>query len=268
MIDVYGFDNKSNKVKVIEFSDGAINVKVPQIKVKNVSLFVEDSVKDLHVLEQVLDAYPDQDITKIYIPYLPDARADRIFEPGNCLPIRVLANRLAHLGIKEIECADPHSNEVVKMIESNGIKVNVISQKECFKNTVFDEFDYVVAPDKGSTEKAKEIGLYYGVPVIQAEKVRDISTGRIKEVSLKTEFNLEDKRVIIVDDICDGGGTFIPLGEKLKSLGCSSVELYVTHGIFSKGLDIFKDKFDKIHAYNHVGNYVNRFDVMSFNYGD
>ena len=60
------------------------------------------------------------------------------------------------------------------------------------------------------------------------------------------------KKVLIVDDICDRGGTFIGLTKILKQMGCSSVGLYTTHGIYSGGVDIIKDSgIDEI--YNKDG---------------
>lgn len=42
---------------------------------------------------------------------------------------------------------------------------------------------------------------------------------------------------LIVDDICDGGGTFIGLAEELKRKNAGKIYLAVSHGIFSKGID-------------------------------
>jgi ribose-phosphate pyrophosphokinase len=45
-------------------------------------------------------------------------------------------------------------------------------------------------------------------------------------------------RCLIVDDICDGGATFVALARKLREAGAIEVSLFVTHGIFSKGKDL------------------------------
>jgi ribose-phosphate pyrophosphokinase len=56
------------------------------------------------------------------------------------------------------------------------------------------------------------------------------------------------KTVLIIDDICDGGKTFLELGKKLKELGAKSVLLHVTHGIFSKGRDAMFPYVDVVTA--------------------
>ncbi len=44
-------------------------------------------------------------------------------------------------------------------------------------------------------------------------------------------------KYLVVDDICDGGGTFLGLADKFwKQTSISTLDLYVTHGIFSKGV--------------------------------
>ena len=53
--------------------------------------------------------------------------------------------------------------------------------------------------------------------------------------------DLEGQSVVIADDIADGGYTFIKLAEKLKEKGAGKIFLYVSHGIFSKGLDVLLD---------------------------
>lgn len=60
--------------------------------------------------------------------------------------------------------------------------------------------------------------------------------------------DVKDKNLLIIDDICDGGGTFIQLAEKLKGLGAAKIGLFVTHGIFSKGYKDLNKWFDKIYS--------------------
>jgi ribose-phosphate pyrophosphokinase len=110
---------------------------------------------------------------------------------------------------------------------------------------------YLISPDAGSNKKifdlAKSIG-YVG-EIIRCDKIRDISTGNIIEtIVYKDDLNGMD--CLIVDDICDGGRTFIELSKILKQKNCGKVYLVVTHGIFSAGLDVLKPHFDGIFTTN------------------
>ncbi len=82
---------------------------------------------------------------------------------------------------------------------------------------------------------------YGGLKIIKCDKERDTSNGKILRSSFSSPHfgtQLEGKKLLIVDDICDGGMTFIKIAEMLtKRCGPDSIELLVSHGIFSKGLD-------------------------------
>lgn len=53
--------------------------------------------------------------------------------------------------------------------------------------------------------------------------------------------DLSGLTAVITDDICDGGATFIGIAKELRRLNCHKVVLYVTHGIFSKGIEVLMD---------------------------
>ena len=96
--------------------------------------------------------------------------------------------------------------------------------------------------------------------IIYAQKVRNSQTGEIVETRLEKEAIAQD--CIIVDDICDGGRTFIELAKVLKSKGAKDIYLYVTHGIFSKGIEVLREHFNHIYCYhliNYKGNIDNNF---------
>jgi ribose-phosphate pyrophosphokinase len=55
----------------------------------------------------------------------------------------------------------------------------------------------------------------------------------------------------MVDDICDGGRTFIELAKELRGMGAEKVHLYVTHGFFTKGLSVFDGIIDVVDAVHY-----------------
>ena len=106
------------------------------------------------------------------------------------------------------------------------------------------------------------------MPVTFCEKERDVSTGWITGFKLESPEIVVGKDILITDDICDGGMTFLKCAEALKEAGANSVSLYVTHGIFSKGLDIFKGLVDNIYCEQTVANYISLKDIDDFNGGE
>lgn len=124
---------------------------------------------------------------------------------------------------------------------------------------------YLISPDAGSNKKiydlAKSIG--YDGEIIRCDKLRDIPTGQIIE-TIVYKNDLGGKDAIIVDDICDGGKTFIELAKVLKEKNVGKIYLVVTHGIFSAGFDSLGEYFDGIYCTNSVkditdGTIVNTF---------
>jgi ribose-phosphate pyrophosphokinase len=110
----------------------------------------------------------------------------------------------------------------------------------------------LVSPDAGALKKiyryAKECS---GVDVVRADKSRDTNTGKITGTVVYSE-HLGKTNLLVVDDICDGGGTFVPLAQELRKITDGTVSLFVTHGLFTKGVDIVADVFDNVFVVNNM----------------
>lgn len=274
-------DNKEIPVEWVEFSDSALTCKVDS-SVKDVKGTIHFNVCPTTPCKQVLEEINllinsltqlkgDLPSLELHLHYLPYARADRVFVEGNPNGLETFLQGIQFF-FNKVHLFDVHNLEAVEQLFFGLTNdINHTNQVSCFQYTCkrykgyAQKWDYVIAPDKGAKDKAKSIADMLGVPVVQASKERDISTGRIIKTELDTTLPV-GSRVIIADDILDAGGTFIPLAEELRSQGCT-VDLYVTHLIAAKGLDIFKGLFDNIYCYQTVAKYVNKQDVMNFNLG-
>ena len=95
---------------------------------------------------------------------------------------------------------------------------------------------------------------YKSISIAFCKKKRCTETGAITETELDETINYKGKTILIVDDICDGGATFVQLASKLKEQGAESVSLFVTHMIASKGLQALAI-FENVYYINKVGNY-------------
>ena len=109
------------------------------------------------------------------------------------------------------------------------------------------------------------------MPLIVCGKDRDAKTGKLSNPRVEQNHNnidLNGAKLLIVDDIFDGGYTFFQLGNALKELGVTKIDLYVSHLIAAKGLDILSDVIDNVYCYNIVGKYITDKDVANFNNRD
>ena len=265
-------------VNWVEFSDGALTCKVENLprEADYIWITVDPStpckqvIEELELLWDALNSVNYKGIN-LNMPYLPYARADRKFEDGNPEPLALFLFKLAALPFDDILIADVHNPESLspdKNTYTSNIKNK--SQLECFKDSLpsgtnMRQWSAVISPDKGAVLKAHTVADYLKVPVLCADKERDISTGRITKTTLPDiGIKTPNPRVLICDDIFDGGGTFIPLCEELGKRDYK-VDLYITHLIAAKGLDILKGLVDNIYFYHVVGNYINDKHVLDFN---
>ena len=199
-------------------------------------------------LEQALES-DNNTVYLLYLDYVPYARQDRVCNEGEALSVRVMADLINSMGFDQVTISDPHSDVTPALIRS--CEVTTVTDilytfKEVMDRILAGELDAVVSPDGGSIKKVEEVGKELDIGVVYGHKKRDISTGKLSGFSCEHE--VTDMNLLIVDDICDGGGTFIGLGKLLKEKGCKSLSLYVTHGIFSKGLDDLLEIFDYIYT--------------------
>jgi ribose-phosphate pyrophosphokinase len=196
---------------------------------------------EITALAQLIDAIKSVTTAPItlVLPYLPYSRADRRFTEGDCDGLAVFGRMLGMM-VTDVVTLDAHSEKA----ERNIRHLTNVSAKPII-GSVIDRMDgtyvygtpvlntAVLLPDKGASR-------YGDYP--SCEKVRDPRTGKLTgfKVPDYSKFDGADN-ILIIDDICDGGGTFIGIAEQMKSCGLP-ISLYVTHGIFSKGfIDLFKN---------------------------
>ena len=279
-------NNKDIPVNKITFSDGAITFKLDTLPkdARYIWVVVDPSTpinlvrEELLMVTECLKGLVDEDYFLENVPlylsleYLPYARCDRVFEQGNPNGLLSFLNTLDDIsGFDEIHISDIHNREAVDdLVYGYSLNLNIIEkpQLRCFVESLsFDnkkDWDIVVAPDKGAVEKAKTIADYLGVGCVFANKVRDVSTGKLTEMNLP-DYDFTNKKVLIPDDISDKSGTHMWLADLLKENGAKQVDLYVTHAILPEGLEDLGKHIDDLYVYQTVGGYINKENIMNFN---
>lgn len=174
---------------------------------------------------------------ELLIPYLPYARQDKPTSNTSTFALYTFAKLLNSLAFTRIYCLDAHSSTAAEQIENLKSEMPIKPIIHAIKTTTASAVCY---PDGGAKVKYKEALLDAGVdlPIITAQKVRNQLTGEISRISFSGCGGNRD--ILIVDDICDGGRTFVQLADELQAENPSSINLYVTHGLFSKGLDVLR----------------------------
>lgn len=184
----------------------------------------EAEISHLAQIKHLLNTFCDRVV--LTMPYLPYGRQDKWVDNEATFALRSFAGLLNSMRFDVVSVLDAHNIKRARLIE------NIINQSpRDFIIAAANETraNVLLFPDSGAYER---YGQYRIAKSAYATKDRDQATGAIR--SIKINGDLAGKRVLIVDDICDGGATFVWLAKAASE--AKEINLYVTHGIFSKGL--------------------------------
>lgn len=179
----------------------------------------------------------------LFLPYLPGARQDR----GYPLTAGVYATIINTGAFKRVICVDPHSYVMPGFIE----RLVIIDPVDVVPDSLFegDGTFSVISPDKGARVRAGSIAEKYGLPLVIADKVRDPNNNfRISGYSCD---EITTDYAVVIDDICDGGGTFLALAGEL-GMDKDKLRLWTTHGIYAKGIDIINKNYGMVGCTNSL----------------
>lgn len=250
----------NNPVDSFIFSGGECQVQLPCLKAESVDINARLTSSDAVMqLLLVVDALRRQirgveiDLT---IPYFPYARQDRVCNPGEAFSLKVMATLINSLECRTVTIYDPHSDVTPALIDRCVVKtLGELIQPTRLIDFIVSNRLIIVSPDAGAEKKVHAAvrfihNIYPGVDIVHGSKVRNTVNGKIISTQIAEQIKYQD--YLILDDICDGGRTFIELAKKLKESGARNIYLYVTHGIFSKGFDELKKYFTHIFCYHTI----------------
>lgn len=172
---------------------------------------------------------------KIYLrmDYLPYARQDKDISNQSTFALRTFATFINSLEFDKVYVFDVHSNEAKDFIINLEVTQPI---KEIYTTIGNVNANTICYPDSGAYHKYSK---FINHNFVYGHKDRDQTTGHINKLDIIGE--VKGDVVLIVDDICDGGGTFILTANELYKKGAKEVHLYVSHGLFTKGLEGLKE---------------------------
>jgi ribose-phosphate pyrophosphokinase len=191
----------------------------------------------------------------LILPFVPGARQDRLNDSGDYLfTAKSVAKEINARGFPSVTVLDPHSEVTPALID----RCKVVHAADCI-NPPAGKYAAVISPDAGAEKRAGTVARKLGVPLIHAWKTRDVATGTIAGFGYDRS-TLADPlldgpaRMLVVDDICDGGGTFTGLAAEIAKSGFEELDLHLwtTHGIYSKGVAALAEHFSHIYCTDSV----------------
>ncbi|MFZ9214202.1 MAG: ribose-phosphate pyrophosphokinase [Sediminibacterium sp.] len=223
------------KVNIQRFSDGEIQpVFLESVRGDYVFLVQSTFAPTDNLMEMLLmiDAAKRASAYKIIavLPYYGYARQDRKDKPRVAIGAKLIATLLEAAGANRVITMDLHAAQIqgcfevpVDHLDSSAIFIPYINDLK-LQNLAF------AAPDVGSTNRVREIASYFNAEMVICDKHRK----RANEIaSMVVIGDVTGKDIILVDDICDTGGTLAKAAGLLKEKGARSVRAMITHPVLS-----------------------------------
>jgi ribose-phosphate pyrophosphokinase len=245
--------------EIFQFSGGEWHIKLDNTfdysKVDKV--IIRNRIKNSDDIIKILiakDALERKGIKnfELLMPYIPYARQDRQCIDGESFSLKVFANLINSLNFNKIYVYDAHS-DVAPALINNCINISNIEYVKLTIKDINESNILLISPDSGANKKMNKLydllNLNYDISLIKCDKKRNTTTGKLSDFEVFTN-DLENKSCLIVDDICDGGRTFIGIAKELKKKNAGDIYLFVTHGIFSNGFEELSKYFKKIYCTN------------------
>lgn len=229
------YGTKLGKVNIQHFSDGEI-CPIFMESVRGDYVFLVQSTfaptENLMELLLMIDAARRASAYKVIavIPYYGYARQDRKDRPRVAIGSKLVANMLVAAGADRVITMDLHAPQIqgyfdipVDHLDSSAVFIPYIEQLKV-ENLTF------AAPDVGSTNRVREIASYFNAEMVICDKHRK----RANEIaSMVVIGDVTDRDIVIIDDICDTGGTLAKSAALLKEKGARSVRALITHPVLS-----------------------------------
>lgn len=222
-----------NVIEQGRFPDGTLYLKeIDNSFISDCANWIDwfyDGDDEMFTIMSLVDLVKRNSRSRIYLrmPYLPNARMDRIKTVTENFALKVFANWINSLCFDMVIVDNVHSNV------SNALVNNITDILPDFdiNNITKDyNFDVIFFPDEGACKRYKDMKIIkeLGLPIAFGIKNRDWKTGEILGLDV-VGADVKDKKVLIIDDICSKGYTFYYSGLKLRELGASDIRLYITH---------------------------------------
>ena len=225
--------------RIERFNDQEIFVEVYE-NVRGEDMFIiqptsnpaNDNLMELLIMADALKRSSARRITAV-IPYFGYARQDRRSKARTPISAKLVANMIVQSGIERVLTMDLHATQIQGFFD---IPVDNLYASPIFcldiQHQFKDDLDnlMIVSPDVGGVARARELAKRLGAPLSIVDKRRE-KAGEIAEMTVIG--NVQGKKCLIIDDICDTAGTLCKAAEVIMQNGASEVHAYITHGVLS-----------------------------------
>lgn len=236
-----------HKVEPTHFPDGTTQVwKLPKEVFESKEALVdwrferEDEILTIVQLGMLLACYygPGQRILKV--PYLPYARQDKPVSNEWTFALHPFLRMLNDSNFGKVVTWDVHNEKATfALIGHENIEPQMVHYKLIKELGI----KTIIYPDAGAYIRYPWLRDDKDLAKAVFAKRRDQATGKVDGFEILDKSEFRPGPALIVDDICDGGATFLGLEKEIRDRGLRDsfkLHLFVTHGLWSKGKEILE----------------------------
>ena len=274
ILDLTNLENSDIKYKVSKFPDGqqaiTLDLENTNFDSEAQSVTIKSRLNSFLDLELIVCAnqallelgvkhhsFRLKDID-LYTPFFIGGRSDRKFLNGQSNYIKTVIAPIINLQkFSRVTILDPHS-DVLEACVDNFQKITNVNFAQEAINDINSNIT-LVSPDAGALKKIYDVATAVDCSdIIVANKLRDLKTGKIIRTDVPNiDHERGSKTFVIVDDICDGGRTFVEIAKAIRDVRAKSIYndkiyLVVTHGIFTAGFEELEKWFTGVYTTNSV----------------
>ncbi len=251
------------KFKIINFKDGEQHFVFEDVIDHKETYCIRMrivSANDLFILMQIGDILNRHLIEwQLEITYLMSMRMDRLMSFNESCSLQIVSNIINNLKPQVVNILEPHSSKTTTFINNS-----IYLPYTHVGNLLIDKNTIMCFPDHGAYQRY--LRHYSNNPYMTFKKVRDLSTGKIKfieqDITLtQIERDFQPESILLIDDLCDGGNTFISIAKQLRKIWSIPINIAVTHVVNEEGLQKLSNTFDKVVITNSYKNW----DISQYN---
>lgn len=245
ILNLTNVEKSDIKYTISRFPDGEVQITLGEFSRKdNIEVRCRiTNAEELFLVKQVFDILDRSEVVyDVFISYLMGMRMDRVMDFNRPFTLKIVADILKSSKARFFYVLEPHSSRTIDLLG--------ITHEPVIEQLIPNELQdcQLVFPDAGAKERYESL-LYweFAIDTIFCSKVRDIKTGKIFSIQVDNPEKLSDRPMLIVDDLCDGGGTFVGVAEAIRAIKPDAkLNIKVIHMVNPKGIENLSKNFDHV----------------------
>ncbi len=231
------------KYTISKFPDGEVQLVLGNFSRKDTVLVKcrITNAEELFLVKQAFDIFDRCEVEyDVFISYLMGMRMDRVMDFNRPFSLKIVTDILKSSNARRFFVLEPHSIRTMHLL---GIHGRPLPQH--ILELLTQDYTFVM-PDAGAVERYED-AILPDDSIVHCSKVRDLATGKILRIAVDNPEAISDKPMLIIDDLCDGGGTFAGVAAAIREINPDAqIDIAVTHMVNPKGIETLSKNFHHV----------------------